>query len=140
MSTIWLLKTEPDAFSIDDLRNCKNATSGWDGVRNYQARNNLRLMKVGDLVFFYHSVVGKHVLGIAIVTKEHTPEITDDKGDWSIVELKPMKALTNPVDLATLKSDPQLSELALVKHSRLSVMPVTSAQFHHILKLSGTKL
>lgn len=134
----WLVKQEPSSFSWDDF--VRDNTAKWDGVRNYQARNNLRLMKVGDPVLFYHSVIGKQVVGIAIVTKEHHPEITDDKGDWSVVELKPLKALANPVDLATIKNDPQLSELLLVKHSRLSVMPVTPTHFRHLLKLSGTKL
>lgn len=134
----WLVKQEPSAFSWDDF--VRDGVAVWDGVRNYQARNNLRLMKCGDRVLFYHSVTGKEVVGIAEVTKEHQPEKTKDKGDWSVVEFKPLKPLKRPVPLDDIKADAELAEMALVKQSRLSVMPVTGAQFRQVLKLSGTKL
>jgi len=112
----------------------------WDGVRNFQARNNLRAMKKGDLVLFYHSVNEKRVVGIAKVSKEHYPDPTAEEGDWSVVDLKPMKAVKEPVSLAQIKDDAGLRDMALVKNSRLSVSPVTSAQFKKLLKLAKTKV
>lgn len=137
-SKYWLVKQEPSAYSWDDF--VKDKKTNWDGVRNYQARNNMREMSKGDLVLFYHSVVGKEVVGIAQVSKEHFPDSTAEKGDWSAVELKAIQGLNQTVSLEVIKEDSELSEMPLVKNSRLSVMPITKKQFDKILRLSKTKL
>ena len=129
----WLVKQEPTAYSWDDF--VKDKGTMWDGVRNYQSRNNLRAMKKGDLVFFYHSVDEKRVVGLAKVVKEHYADPTAEEGDWSVVDLKPVKAMKEPVTLAQIKADKVLVELPLVRNSRLSVSPVGAAQFKRILKL-----
>lgn len=134
----WLVKQEPDTYSWDDF--VAEGQSEWDGVRNYQARNNLRAMKQGDLVLFYHSVKGKEVVGIAQVITEAYPDPTAKKGDWSAVDLKPVKPLMERVSLETIKNDAKLAEIPLVKNSRLSVMPITPEHFRHILKLAKTKV
>lgn len=131
----WLVKQEPEAYAWDQF--VADGVTDWSGVRNYQARNNLRAMKKGDQVLYYHSVTGKCVMGIAEVVKEHYPDTTAEKGDWSAVDLSPVKALKHPVSLAQIKEDPELSEVALVRHSRLSVMPLTSAEFKRIVKLGS---
>src|SRR3954469_12868250 len=107
----WLVKSEPSVFSFDDLVASPKKTTRWDGVRNFQARNHLRAMKKGDLVFFYHSVSEKQVVGLAKVAKEAYPDKTAEEGDWSAVDLEPVKRLANPVTLERLKNDPQLKEL-----------------------------
>ena len=112
----------------------------WDGVRNYAARNHLRAMEVGDLVLFYHSVKQKEVVGICKVSKTAYPDPTAEKGDWSVVDVVPVKALAKPVHLHTIKQTPALSEIPLVKIGRLSVMPLEKAAFEKILKLGDTKL
>ena len=129
----WLVKQEPTAYSWDDF--VKDKGTMWDGVRNYQSRNNLRAMKKGDLVFFYHSVDEKRVVGLAKVVKEHYADPTAEEGDWSVVDLKPVKAMKEPVTLAQIKADKGLVELPLVRNSRLSVSPVGATQFKRILKL-----
>jgi len=138
----WLVKSEPGEYSYDDLVKEKRAM--WDGVRNFQARNNLRAMKKGDLALYYHSVNEKRVVGIAKVVKEFYPDPTVKKDaksqDWSVVDFAPVKAMVEPVDLATLKADPALAEMIVVRHSRLSVTPVTAAEFKRVLKLGKTKL
>ncbi len=134
----WLVKSEPDVFSFQQL--IKDQRTVWDGVRNYQARNNLRLMKMGDLVLFYHSNIGLEVVGIAKVSKEHFPDISAEKGDWSAVELQPVKPLTNSVPLAVIKKDDELKNILLVRNGRISVMPLDEKEFMHILKLSETSL
>ena len=134
----WLAKSEPDVFSFDDL--VKDGQTRWDGVRNYQARNNLRAMKSGELVLFYHSNIGLEVVGIAQVIKEHYPDPTAEKGDWSAVDLAPLRPLERAVQLSTMKSDPALSEVGLVRNPRLSVMPLSSDEFFRILDLAGTTL
>ena len=131
----WLVKQEPEAYAWDQF--VSDGVTDWSGVRNYQARNNLRSMKMGDQVLFYHSVTGKCVMGIAEVVKEHYPDTSAEKGDWSAVDLAPVKALKQPVTLAQIKEDPALSEVALVRHSRLSVMPLTAAEFKRIVKLGS---
>ena len=131
----WLVKQEPEAYAWDQF--VADGVTDWSGVRNYQARNNLRAMKTGDQVLYYHSVTGKCVMGIAEVVKEHYPDTTAEKGDWSAVDLSPVKPLKHPVSLAQIKEDPDLSEVALVRHSRLSVMPLTSAEFKRIVKLGS---
>ena len=134
----WLMKSEPDVFSIQDL--ARKKSEPWDGVRNYQARNNLRAMKSGELVLFYHSNIGLEVVGIAQVIKEHYPDPTAEKGDWSAVDLAPLRPLERAVQLSTMKSDPALSEVGLVRNPRLSVMPLSSDEFFRILDLAGTTL
>ncbi len=134
----WLVKQEPKSYSWSDF--VKEGQTEWDGVRNYQARNYLRAMSQGDLVLFYHSVVGKEIMGIAEVLREAYPDTTSQQGDWSAVDLKPLKALNNPVSLKTIKKDTQLLDIPLLKQSRLSVMPVTARHFQRILKLSNTNL
>lgn len=129
----WLVKQEPTAYSWDDF--VKDKDTMWEGVRNYQSRNNLRAMKKGDLVFFYHSVDEKRVVGLAEVAKEHYPDPTAEEGDWSVVDLKPVKAMKKPVTLAQIKADKVLSALPLVRNPRLSVSPVGAAQFKRTLKL-----
>lgn len=131
----WLVKQEPAAYSWDDF--VKDKVTMWEGVRNYQSRNNLRAMKKGDLVFFYHSVDEKRVVGLAKVAKEHYADPTAEEGDWSVVDLKPVKAMKEPVTLALIKADKVFAELPLVRNSRLSVSPVGAAQFRRILKLGG---
>jgi len=134
----WLVKSEPFKFSWQQFVSDKRAV--WDGVRNFEARNNLRAMKKGDLVLFYHSSEGKEVVGIASVAKEAYPDPTATEGDWSVVELTPKKALTAPVSLAQVKADKQLAAFALVRKARISVIPVTPAEFARVLELGKTKL
>jgi predicted RNA-binding protein with PUA-like domain len=134
----WLVKSEPAAYSWTAF--VKDGRAAWTGVRNYAARLNLRAMKKGDLVFFYHSVTDKQIVGLARVAKEFYPDATADEGDWSCVDLVPVKALARPVSLETIKSDQALREMPLVKQSRLSVTSLTDAQFQRLLNLSGTKI
>lgn len=134
----WLAKSEPSVYPWSQLVTDKKAV--WDGVRNFEARNNLRAMKKGDLVFFYHSNEGKEIVGIATVSKTAYADPTATEGDWSAVELAPKKALKAPVTLAQVKADKKLASFALVKKSRISVIPVTDDEFAYILALSGTKL
>ena len=132
----WIVKQEPESYSWAMF--VKDRKTAWTGVRNFQARNNLRAMKKGDLVFYYHSVTGKQLVGLARVAKEAYPDPTAEEGDWSSVDLVPVKALEAPVDLETIKRDKALADMPLVTHGRLSVQPVTTAQFQRILKLSKT--
>ena len=131
----WLAKSEPEAYSWTQL--VKDGKTAWTGVRNFQARNNLRAMKKGDSVFFYHSVSDKQVVGLARVAKEFYPDPTATEGDWSCVDLEPVKPLKNPVTLETIKADAVLKEMPLVKQSRLSVTPLTKKQAERLLKLGG---
>jgi len=137
-SSHWLVKSEPFKYSWDQFKSDKKAV--WDGVRNFEARNNLRAMKKGDLVLFYHSSEGKEVVGIAAVAKEAYPDPTATEGDWSAVEITPKKALTQAVTLAAVKADKQLTDFALVRKSRISVIPVTPSEFARVLELGKTKL
>ncbi|HYJ04272.1 MAG TPA: EVE domain-containing protein [Chthoniobacterales bacterium] len=134
MKKFWLVKQEPTAYSWADL--VKDGKTQWTGVRNYTARNNLRTMEKGDAVFFYHSVVGKEIMGIARVTREAYPDPTATEDDWSAVDLAPEKPLPRPVTLDEIKRNPKLKEMALLRLSRLSVQPVTSAQFDEILRMT----
>ena len=134
----WLVKSEPFVFSYDDL--VRDGVTRWDGVRNYQARNNLRAMKEGDLCLFYHSNEGLAVVGIAKVSKEHYPDPTAEKGDWSVVELQPYQAVAQPVTLAEMKQHPMLQQIGLVRNPRLSVMPVSADEFFIILDLCKTEI
>lgn len=128
----WLVKQEPEKYSFDDL--LKDEKTIWDGVRNYQARNNLREMKTGDQVLFYHSVSEKSVVGLAEVSKENFPDPSDEK--WTVVEIKPIEKFENPVNLEQIKAEKTLENIALIKQSRLSVMPLTKKEFDVILKLA----
>lgn len=134
----WLVKSEPFVFSYEDL--VRDGVTHWDGVRNYQARNNLRVMNLGDLCLFYHSNEGLAVVGIARVSKTFYPDPTATSGDWSAVDMAPVKAFTQPVTLAEIKKNPVLSEVGLVKNARLSVMPLRSDEFFTILDMGLTEL
>lgn len=134
----WLVKSEPDVYGYDQLVAEKRGR--WDGVRNYQARNNLRAMREGDLCLFYHSNIGLAVVGIARVAREHFPDPTAEKGDWSAVELEPVKPFQRPVTLAEIKAHPALQNFLLVRNARLSVMPATAEEFSTILALGETSL
>ena len=134
----WLAKSEPEAYSWSQL--VKDGKTAWTGVRNFQARNNLRAMKKGDAVCFYHSVTDKQVMGIARVARDFYPDATATEGDWSCVDLEPLKALKQPVSLEVIKADAILAAMPLVKQSRLSVTPLTKTQFDQLLTLAGTKL
>ena len=130
----WLLKSEPVAWSWDNQ--VKEGASMWDGVRNYQARNNLKEMRKNDLCFFYHSVTERSVVGIVKVVKEHYPDPTDKTGRFVVVDVKAVKKLKNPVSLDQIKENKKLKNIALVKQSRLSVMPIEIKHWEEIIKLS----
>lgn len=136
--SFWLFKSEPDAWSWDQQVAKGAAGEEWTGVRNYQARNNMRAMKPGDLGFFYHSNIGKEMVGIVEVIRESAPDSTTEDPRWDCVVIKAVKPLTRPVSLDEVKADPKLAEMALVKSTRLSVQPVTPEEWAYILKLSGT--
>ena len=131
----WLVKTEPNAYSWDDL--VEDGWTYWDGIRNYEARNNLRKMAVGDLLLYYHSGKSRTVVGVAEVTREHYQDPTTDDQRWSAVDIKPVQALARPVTLAEIKRDSRLSEMVLVRRSRLSVTPVTEAEYGIVLAMGG---
>lgn len=133
----WLVKSEPDAYAWDDL--VRDGRTVWDGVRNALARRHLAAMRRGDLVLYYHSNVGKEVVGVARVVREAYPDPTARSGDWLAVDLEPVKPLAKPVSLAAIKADPALAGLPLIRQSRLSVMPVERAHFDHILALGETR-
>lgn len=133
MSQHWLVKQEPTAYSWDQF--VSDGKTDWTGVRNFQARNNLRSMKIGDRVFYYHSVNGKAVVGIAKVTKEAFPDPSAAEGDWSAVELTPVQPINPPITLDQIKSEPKLANIPLLKQSRLSVQPLSNAEFETILSL-----
>lgn len=134
----WLIKSEPEAFSYEDLE--KEGVTMWDGVRNYAARNNLRAMEVGDLALFYHSLSDKAIVGVCKVSKAFYPDPTATSGDWSVVDFVPVKKLSNPLTLKEIKADPTLENLPLIRNSRLSVMPVGKEDFEYILGVTDTKL
>ena len=131
----WLVKSEPFKYSWDQL--VKDKKTSWEGVRNYAARNNLRAMKKGDPVFFYHSNEGLAIVGIAEVVKEAYQDPTTDDANWVVVELKPVKALPKPVTLADIKGDKSLTEMQLVRLGRLSVSAVTPDEYKKVLKMGG---
>jgi len=133
----WLMKSEPDAYSWDDL--VAEGEGTWDGVRNYRARNNLAAMKVGDEAFFYHSNIGKEIVGIVRISKAGLADPTDDTGTWAAVKVKPVRKLARPVTLAEIKADPALSEIELLKLSRLSVAEITPDEWSYIVALSKRK-
>lgn len=132
----WLVKSEPFKYSWEKF--LQDGSTFWDGVRNYQARNNLKAMKKGDLVLFYHSNEGLAVVGIAKIIKEHYQDPTTADTNWVVVDMKPHKSLKKPVTLAQIKTDELLQNIALVKQGRLSVMPLKTEEFDRIVEL-GTK-
>jgi predicted RNA-binding protein with PUA-like domain len=135
MSQYWLVKQEPTAYSWDQF--VVDGKTDWTGVRNFQARNNLRSMKAGDQVLFYHSVNGKAVVGIAVVSREAFPDPTATSGDWSAVEIKPVRPVNPPVTLEKIKSDPALAQIPLLRQARLSVMSLSKNEFEGVLGLTS---
>ena len=134
----WLIKSEPFKYSWEQFE--KDKQTFWDGVRNYAARNNLRAMKKGDLVFWYHSNEGMEIIGIAKVTKEAYQDPTTEETAWVVVDLKPVKKLKKPIALAQIKSDKRLANMDLVRLGRLSVQTVKEAEWNLILSISETKI
>ena len=134
MKKFWLVKQEPSAYSWADF--VRDGKTSWTGVRNYTARNNLRAMRKDDSVLYYHSVTEKAVVGVARVTREAYPDSTATEGDWSAVDLAPDKALARPVGLDEIKRNARLKEMTLLRCSRISVQPVTSAEFQEILRMA----
>ncbi len=130
----WLVKQEPSAYSWD--RFVKDGGTAWTGVRNFQARNNLQAMRLGDRVLYYHSVTAKAVVGVATVSRRAYPDPTAKSGDWVCVDLKPVKPLARPVTLEQIKKNPELEETPLLKHTRLSVMPLTEEEYDTILSIA----
>lgn len=128
----WLVKSEPSTYSWDDL--LKDGWTYWDGVRNYQARNNLKDMKKGDPVLFYHSNKGLEIVGVARVIRDYYPDPTTEDERWVVVDLEPAQTLKNPVTLSQIKADRKLKNISLIRQSRLSVMPVTKKEYEVILK------
>tara|TARA_Y100000589_G_scaffold123486_1_gene117855 strand:- start:307 stop:792 length:486 start_codon:yes stop_codon:yes gene_type:complete len=135
----WLIKTEPGTWGWEDQLNAKDQTEHWDGVRNYQATNNMKAMQIGDRAFFYHSVKEKTIVGIVEVVSDYYPDHTDPKGKFGMVDFKAVAPVKNPVTLADIKAVPELSEMVLVKNSRLSVQPVTKKEWKIICKMAGVK-
>ena len=131
----WLVKQEPESYPWDAF--VRDGGTAWEGVRNYQARNNLRAMGVGDRVLFYASGESKSVIGIAEVARAAFPDATADEPGWVAIELKPVRALARPVSLAQIKAEPALAQIALVRHTRLSVMPLGRVEFNRIVKLGS---
>jgi len=133
----WLMKSEPGAWSWDDQ--VSEGSAEWDGVRNYQAANNMKAMKLGDRAFFYHSVNEKRIVGIVEVVKEYYPDPSDASGRFGMVDVKALKPFEKPVTLAQIKAAPRLAELALVRQSRLSVLPVNDDEWKIICKMGATR-
>jgi len=134
----WLVKSEPESYSWDNM--VADGRTHWNGVRNYQAANNMKAMKKGDRVFFYHSVKEKQIVGIVEVAKEYYPDHTDASGRFGMVDVKAVKPMKTPVTLEQIKADPRFANLALIRQSRLSVMPVTAAEWAAICELGETKV
>ena len=133
----WLVKSEPGTWSWDDQ--VRDGTAEWDGVRNYQAANNLKAMKIGDRAFFYHSVNEKQVVGIVEVVREYYPDPSDESGRFGMVDFKAVKPMARPVTLAEIKDEPRLEGIALVRQSRLSVMPIEDDHWRLICDLGETE-
>ncbi|MDB5317047.1 MAG: hypothetical protein JWO26_2247 [Rhodospirillales bacterium] len=133
----WLVKSEPDAFSWDQM--VANGTEPWTGVRNAQAANNLKAMKKGDLAFFYHSNIGKEIVGVVRVAREAYPDPSDTTGRWVCVDMQAVSSVPKPVTLADVKADAKLEGIALARLSRLSVAPISDEHWKHITKLGGWK-
>ncbi|MFN0219360.1 MAG: EVE domain-containing protein [Hyphomicrobium sp.] len=137
MRSYWLFKSEPDAFSWSNLVAKGAAGESWDGVRNYQARNNMRDMKIGDLGFFYHSNEGKEIVGVCEVIAEAHPERGDETGKWECVDVKAVVAMPRSVTIVAAKANEKLSGMMLVVNSRLSVQPVTESEWREVCRLGG---
>ena len=137
MPAYWLLKSEPDAFSWNDLVAKGERGEAWSGVRNYQARNNMRSMKVGDLAFFYHSNDGREIVGICEVTALAHPDLTADSGTWECVDVKAVAPVPKPVTLDAIKQNAKLAKMVLVVNSRLSVQPVTADEWKEACRMAG---
>ena len=135
MARYWLMKSEPDAYSWDDLNAEGEGT--WDGVRNYRARNNLAAMEVGDKAFFYHSNIGLEIVGIVTISEAGIGDPTDDTGKWAAVKVKPVEPMPNPVTLKAIKAEPKLADCELVRQSRLSVAELTRPEWKLICKMGG---
>jgi predicted RNA-binding protein with PUA-like domain len=134
MPAYWLVKSEPDAFSWD--QQVANGVEAWTGVRNHAAKNNLKAMRTGDQAFFYHSNIGKQIVGTVVVVREAYPDPTATAGEWVAVDMKVLRPLKRPVTLAEIKADPELAEIPLVRQSRLSVMPISQPHWNRICQLS----
>lgn len=135
MTAYWLVKSEPDAFSWDEQ--ASRDFEPWTGVRNHSAKINLKAMQVGDLAFFYHSNIGKQIVGVVEVVRAAYPDPTAEKGDWVCVDMKAKRPMPKPVTLADIKADPELAEIPLIRQSRLSVMPVSAAHWKRICAMGG---
>ena len=135
MTAYWLVKSEPDSFSWD--QQVANGVEPWTGVRNHTARNNLKSMKLGDCAFFYHSNVGKEIVGVVEVVREAYPDPTADSGGWVCVDMKAVARMPRPVTLVEIKADPTLADIALVRYSRLSVMPISTPHWSKICRMGG---
>ncbi len=133
----WLFKSEPDVFSFEDLKQKGKAGQEWDGVRNYQARNNMRAMQIGDLGFFYHSNATKDAVGIVEVCKLAHPDSSTDDPRWECVDIRAVRDVPNPPDLEAIKQNPKLEKMVLVNNSRLSVQPVTADEWKEICRMGG---
>lgn len=131
----WLMKSEPDVYGWDKL--VKDGRGSWDGVRNWTARGNLKAMKKGDQAFFYHSNIGKEIVGTMEIAREAYPDKTDDTGRWVMVDVVPLKPAKTPVTLEQVKADKRFADLALVKYARLSVQPVSAAHWKMLCKMAG---
>tara|TARA_B100000470_G_scaffold207158_1_gene183020 strand:+ start:204 stop:602 length:399 start_codon:yes stop_codon:yes gene_type:complete len=132
------MKSEPGAYSWDHL--LKDGSTHWDGVRNYQAANNMKKMKIGEKAFFYHSVTEKQIVGVMVVTREYYPDHTDPSGRFGMVDVKPLIPVANLVTLSQVKAEPRLGDLSLVKQSRLSVLPVSATHWKILCKMAGIKV
>ncbi|WP_173205105.1 EVE domain-containing protein [Sphingopyxis sp. BSNA05] len=135
MPQYWLMKSEPDEYGWDDL--VAEGEGTWDGVKNAQASNNMKAMKKGDQVFFYHSRTGLEVVGIMEVSEEASPDVTTDPDRWVVVKVKPVRKLPRPVPLKAMKQNPALKDLAIIRQTRLSVAPVTESEWAAILAMGG---
>ena len=133
----WLIKSEPSAYSFEQLE--KDGTTAWTGVRNFTARNNLRAMKKGDLCLYYHSTEGKAVVGVARVAREGYPDPSAKDGDWTAVDVEPVKPLARPVELGEMREHPLLGKMMIFRQGRLSVVPVTKDEFDAVLELGKRK-
>jgi len=134
----WLMKSEPGAYSWDDL--VRDGSTYWDGVRNYQAANNMKKMKKGEKIFFYHSVTEKQIVGVMEVTREYYPDHTDPSHRFGMVDVKPLAPVTRFVTLAQIKSESKLADLALIKQSRLSVLPIAATHWKILCKIPDMKV
>ncbi|MCZ7594348.1 MAG: EVE domain-containing protein [Hyphomicrobium sp.] len=139
MPAYWLMKSEPDVFSWEMLKARGKKGEVWDGVRNFQARNNMKAMQLGDLAFFYHSNIGKEIVGIMEVAALAHPDPKDDTGVWKCVDMRAVEPLPRSVPLTEIKDNPKLAKMVLVNNSRLSVQPVTAAEWAEVCRMGGFK-